>query len=370
MVQVTAHKEGKTVHFSGTYDPSDVQILLKPAQIAPTPVEEKEALIQSGKRHYSEMLSAEKVPDERYMTLFREALTRNKRRLRSDIDALANAIQGRPETQSKCVLVSLARAGTPIGVLLGRELKRRGVEVHHYSVSIIRGRGIDQNAMLHILDRHEARHIVFVDGWTGKGAITHELETSLKKQHLGIEPFLAVVADPAGSAHLAATSEDYVIPSGLLNGIVSGLISRSVLNDRLVGPDDFHACLFMEEHRHADLSTAFVEAIDSLPVSERSPAPWSAEIAAASRRACGDLLNRIMDDEEVADMNRIKPGIAEATRAILRRVPDKVILRDLEDPEVQHMIYLAEQFGVPVEQRDLGNYRALTIIKKLGGEQE
>jgi hypothetical protein len=57
-----------------------------------------------------------------------------------------------------------------------------------------------------------------------------------------------------------------VIPSGLLNGIVSGLISRSVLNnDMLVGPGDFHACLFMEEHRHADLSRTYVDAIDAAP---------------------------------------------------------------------------------------------------------
>ncbi|MEE3155100.1 MAG: cysteine protease StiP domain-containing protein, partial [Pseudomonadota bacterium] len=284
-MQVTAQKEGGTVHFSGTYDPSDVQILLKPAQIAPTPVEEKEALIQSGKRHYSEMLSAEKVPDERYMTLFREALTRNKARLRYDIDLLARMIRARTQTHFKCVLVSLARAGTPIGVLLGRALKRFGVEVHHYSVSIIRDRGIDETAMRHILDRHDARHIVFVDGWTGKGAITRELETSLAKQRLGIEPYLAVVADPAGTAHLAATSEDYVIPSGLLNGIVSGLISRSVLNEDIVGEDDFHACLYMEEHREADLSGAFIEAIDSVVVSKSSQSPWSEDIAAASQLA-------------------------------------------------------------------------------------
>lgn len=369
-MQLTAHKEGKTTHFSGSYAPEDVRILLKPAQIEATPVEEKEALIQSGKRHYSEMLSAEKVPDERYLTLFREALSRNKTRLRYDIDLLARMIRARTQTHFKCVLVSLARAGTPIGVLLSRSLKRLGVEVHHYSVSIIRGRGIDENAMRHILDRHDARHIVFVDGWTGKGAITRELETSLAKQRLGIAPFLAVVADPAGTAHLAATSEDYVIPSGLLNGIVSGLISRSVLNEDIVGEDDFHACLFMEEHRSADLSRAFIDAIDAVVVSRTSQSPWSEEIAAASQRVCQDLLATIMESEGVSDVNRIKPGIAEATRAILRRVPDKVILRDLNDPEVQHMIYLAEQSGVPVEQRDLGNYRALTIIKKLGGEQE
>ena len=46
------------------------------------------------------------------------------------------------------VLVSLARAGTPIGILLRRYLRGRyGADIPHYTISIIRGRGIDRNAM-------------------------------------------------------------------------------------------------------------------------------------------------------------------------------------------------------------------------------
>ena len=63
--------------FSGSYDPDDVIFLLKPAIIAPTPVAEKEALIQSGARHYSEMLSPEAAPGEAYLALYDAALERN-----------------------------------------------------------------------------------------------------------------------------------------------------------------------------------------------------------------------------------------------------------------------------------------------------
>ncbi|WP_272943650.1 cysteine protease StiP domain-containing protein, partial [Yersinia pestis] len=45
--------------FSGSYLPDDIQFLLKPIQIEMTPVEVKEKLIQSGARHYSDMLSQE-----------------------------------------------------------------------------------------------------------------------------------------------------------------------------------------------------------------------------------------------------------------------------------------------------------------------
>lgn len=356
--------------FSGSYDPSDVQILLKPAAIAPISVDQKEALIQSGKRHYSEMLSAEKVPDARYLKLYREALERNASNLRTDIEQLASAIAARPETSRECVVISLARAGTPIGVLLKRALERIGVIAHHYSISIIRDRGIDENALRFIKARHGVETSIFVDGWTGKGAITRQLVASLEDNDLGFKPFLAVVADPAGCADLAATTEDYVIPSGLLNGIVSGLISRSVLNDELVGPGDFHACNFMEERRAHDMSAAFIADIESAQLNTNRPAGVHQQHVRAARENCQALLASIMADDGIDDVNRIKPGVAEATRAILRRVPDKLYLADLNDPEVQHMIFLAREAGVPIVQRDLSTYRAVAIIKKLGGAQE
>src|SRR3546814_10325380 len=67
---------------------------------------------------------------------------------------------------------------------------------------------------------------------------------------------------PAGRADLAATFDDYVIPSGLLNGIVSGLVSRSILNDDLVGPNDFPACVSMPEHAASDVSRDFIDKVE------------------------------------------------------------------------------------------------------------
>lgn len=360
----------KPVIFSGSYDPADVHILLKPAAIQHVDVEEKERLIQSGTRHYSEMLSAEKVPDERYMTLYNQALRRNAGLLRAHIELLATKIAERPATSSECVIISLARAGTPIGVLLKRALVRNGIDAHHYSVSIIRGRGIDLNALRHIEARHGSKTAIFVDGWTGKGAIKGELERSLAEESLGFPPYLAVVADPAGCADLAATTEDYVIPSGLLNGIVSGLISRSVLTDELVGPNDFHACLYQEEHAPFDISRDFITAIENATMPVALSHPWSIETAREAREGRTALLDRFLSGSNIADVNRIKPGIAEATRAILRRVPDRICVRDLNDPEIQHIRHLAEAAGIAVEEMDLSNYRAVTIIKRLKGEQE
>lgn len=356
--------------FSGSYSPEDVIFLLNPQEIAPTAIAEKEALIQSGERHYSEMLSAESVPDQRYMDLYANALSENAARLKHDVATLAQAIKQRPETSENCVILSLARAGTPIGILLKRALQQLGVETFHYSISIIRGRGIDENALAYVAERHGTENAIFVDGWTGKGAIRGELDQSLERSNSGFKPFLAVVADPAGRADLAATFDDYVIPSGLLNGIVSGLVSRSVLNDDVVGPDDFHACVAMPEHADSDVSRDFISAVRK--AGEWSPATetWTEAAAPGVRAEADAMIRSIADECGVRDLNRIKPGIAEATRAVLRRVPDRIYVQRRDDPDVAHICLLAEQAGVRVFERNMRTYRAITIIKDLGGDQQ
>ena len=354
--------------FSGSYDLDDVVFLLKPSAIVPTDIAEKESLIQSGDRHYSEMLSVESLPDERYLKLYATALAANAGRLRHDVDQLARAIQSRPQTSRSCVILSLARAGTPIGILLKHALNRLGVETWHYSISIIRGRGIDENALAYVAARHGTKNSIFVDGWTGKGAIRGELDRSLKTS--AFEPFLAVVADPAGRADLAATFDDYVIPSGLLNGIVSGLVSRSILNADLVGPDDFHACVSMPEHADSDVSRDFITEVeragDWLPDTEA----WTGEAADQVRFEADEMIRSIAEECGVRDLNRVKPGIAEATRAILRRVPDRIYVQRRDDPDVAHICLLADKAGVRVIERNMRTYRAITIIKDLGGDQQ
>jgi len=354
--------------FSGSYRPEDVVFLLKPSRITLTDVAEKEALIQSGERHYSEMLSVETVPDVRYLKLYVLALEANAARLRYDVGQLARQIQARPETSSTCVILSLARAGTPIGILLKNALNRLGVVTAHYSISIIRGRGIDENALAYVKERHGTKNSIFVDGWTGKGAIRSELDISLADSEFA--PFLAVVADPAGRADLAATFDDYVIPSGLLNGIVSGLVSRSILNDELVGADDFHACIAMDEHAASDVSSDFIKEVECAGDWQPQSEPWTPDAAAQVRLEADAMIRAMADEYGVRDLNRIKPGIAEATRAILRRVPDRVYVQKRDDPDVMHICLLADKAGVRVTERNMQTYRAITIIKDLGGDQQ
>lgn len=350
--------------FSGSYDPDDVIFLLKPVKIRPTAIDAKERAIQSGRRHYSEMIPREFLPDPAYLALYDDALARNAQRLARDIADLAGALANHFADRREVVIASLVRAGTPIGILVKRALCRLGIDAYHYSLSIVRDRGIDLQALRHIAARHDSRDTVFVDGWIGKGVIATELRHSLADRPLGFSPFLAVVADPAGQADLAATSEDYLIPSGILNAIVSGLVSRSILSAALVGPGDFHACVHHRQLARYDLSQAFIERIDAF-AHDHEPRPITQLPAdrRAAAKACQTLLRRISQTLGIDDMNRIKPGIAEATRALLRRRAERVLLSDEEDLDTRHLIHLARNRGLPIEpMRWDSPYRAVTII--------
>jgi Phosphoribosyl transferase (PRTase) len=71
--------------FAGSYAADDVQFLLNRLTIADTPVHIKEALIQSGQQHYSELLSHEQPPPTAYQQLFQQALAVNAKRVGLDV---------------------------------------------------------------------------------------------------------------------------------------------------------------------------------------------------------------------------------------------------------------------------------------------
>lgn len=361
--------------FSGSYAPGEVAFLLRPVPIHPTPTGEKERLIQSGARHYSELLAVERLPGEAYLALYHQALEANADRMAADVARLARTLDAR-WPRGEIVLVSLARAGTPVGVLLRRALARlRPAAPPHYSVSIIRDRGIDAVALDHIRARHDERRIVFVDGWVGKGAISRELRRSVAlynaRHGARVPARLAVLADLAGAAGLAATAEDYLIPSSVLNAVVSGLVSRTVLRDDLVGPGDFHACRYYAEWAAHDLSRAFVDRVSArvdawLGDPSILPVGRDAALRGSLRRRSAAFVRETMARYGLRDENRVKPGIGESARALLRRVPDRLLLRDADSHDVRPLLHLAGEAGVPVEIRPGLPCRAAVIIQTLG----
>ncbi|MCB2291458.1 cysteine protease StiP family protein [Clostridium sp. CS001] len=367
--------------FSGSYPVEDAIFLLK--DISELIVEEdnefRENAIQSG-IHYSEMLPIEYIPSKEYMDIFYSTLEQSKVKLASLVCVLSEKIIA--ERGMNIVLVSLARAGTPIGILIKRYIKfKYNITVPHYSISIIRDKGIDKNALMHILKNHPSSEIQFIDGWTGKGVIQHTLTKACndlyEEFNITLNSNLAVLSDPAHCCIMYGTREDFLIPSACLNSTVSGLVSRTVLNDKFISSNDFHGTKFYSELLPVDVSNFYIDeicncfnSIDEKYIDMLSDTDNASEVATDISfddefLQCKGLLDMesIKDKFQIKSINFIKPGIGETTRVLLRRIPWKILVDSFENPNLKHIFKLAEEKNIPVEIYTDMCYSCCGIIK-------
>ena len=369
-------------NFSGSYLPAEVTLLLDIVSadsvndISPT---QKEALIQSGQRHYSDMLTLEKPPSATHEALYNQALAAGKQRMANDVTSLAFSLHqlfhACVSASQPLILVSLVRAGLPIGVLLQKALSDASASYalasQHYGVSIIRDRGLDPVALQYILQQHPHSPIVFVDGWTGKGAIYGELQRSLaqitdKQQQAqlfhqgdGVIP-LVTLADPAGVAWLSSSDDDWLMPASLLNSTVSGLISRTLYREP---SDGLHQAVYYDKLQPWDRSGEFIQTIDALRQQTPLSTPLTGKLLPifATQSVIDDLAARFA----ISNRNRIKPTIAEATRAILRRDPECVLVNEMADGQDTALLrHLCEEKNIQlIADTSIAPYQAVTIIK-------
>ncbi|MFE9533998.1 phosphoribosyltransferase [Streptomyces sp. NPDC006691] len=352
-----------------SYAPDEVGWLLKDLSGVEleAPTEEREEAIQSGGAHYAESLPVEYQPSPQYQELFRAALDASADRIARAVGVVTETVLA--ERSPRPVLVSLARAGTPVGVLMRRWAQyRHGLDLPHYAVSIVRGRGIDPNALRWLAAHHDPADVVFVDGWTGKGAITRELAAAIGEfpEFAGFDPEIAVLADPGSCVRTYGTREDFLIPSACLNSTVSGLISRTVLRQDLIGPGDFHGAKFYRELAGADVSGAFLDTVAARFETVADAVDREAKALRDTDRTPGwegwAAVERISEEYGIHDVNLVKPGVGETTRVLLRRVPWKILAGRGAGADLDHVRLLAEQRGVPVEEVDGLPYSCVGLI--------
>ncbi|AZB44714.1 hypothetical protein CEF21_02945 [Bacillus sp. FJAT-42376] len=355
----------------GSYSQKDVVFLLKDISDAmpESSTQDREEAVQSG-THYSEMLPIEYKPSEDYIKLFHVSLAQYKERLAIAAGVVAEQII--KERGKGAVLVSLARAGTPIGILIKRYiLFKYGIDVPHYSVSIIRGRGIDENAMKYIFENHPSEAIQFVDGWTGKGAIKKELNEAVA--HLNevygtnVSDSMAVLADPGYCVSIYGTRGDFLIPSACLNSTVSGLVSRTVLNREFISETDYHGAKYYRELEGEDLSGHYIETItEQFPIVKDEVERHFKEMVITEPTWSGlEDIKKIQRDYGIENINLVKPGVGETTRVLLRRVPWKILVKSFDNPDLGHIRLLAEERSVPIELYPDMSYSCCGIIKPL-----
>jgi hypothetical protein len=351
--------------FHGSYTKNDVIFLMRIIDLEETPIEKKEQYIRSQKHHYSEMISPEYRPDKKYLELFHEAMELNLDRVTENLLALADYYS----KLENPIIVSLARAGTPIGVILTRMLNHfYGLEIPHYSISIIKDRGIDENALLHIINNHPEANITFLDGWVSKGSIANELSRSINnfnaKYGVKLNDHLHVISDISGNAYLSVTNDDYLIPSAILNSVISGLISRSIYTAEMELESDFHGCKYYEELSDIDLSLWYVEKIISRAKELKKNNDPTLQIGGNSKlkQEIKSFMDNFTAENNISNLDFLKPGIGEATRALLRRVPNYVLIQDLSHKDINHILHLCEQRKVEVKVQPHLPFKVMAVL--------
>ncbi len=361
----------------GSYRPDEVSWLLTDLSAVDLEADaaHREAAIQAGRAHYAESLPVEYQPDPAYQALFDTILAASAARLAHAVGAVTELVLA--ERGPDVVLASLARAGTPIGILMRRWTRRfHGRDLPHYAVSIVRARGIDEVALRYLATHHDPATVVFVDGWTGKGAIARELTAALDQVRAAGGPAfsddLAVLADPGHCVRTFGTRDDFLIASACLNSTVSGLVSRTVLNRDLIGPGDFHGAKFYAEFADRDVSGVFLDAVsarfDEVVDRVRAEAPQLAAADRAITFAGWAAVEAIRERYGIDSVNFVKPGVGEATRVLLRRVPWKILVREPDHPDHEHLRLLAADRGVPVEVVPDLAYSCVGLVRRVGAE--
>jgi len=361
----------------GSYRPEEVGWLLTDLSSVDLEgdIRVREAAIQSGRQHYAETLPVEYQPDPAYQRLFDQVLAGSAARLAQAVGLVTELVLA--ERGPRIVLASLARAGTPVGILMRRWAQRfHGLDLPHYAVSIVRGRGLDRVALQYLADHHDPASVVFVDGWTGKGAIARELTAALDEVAAAGGPRfsddLAVLADPGHSVRTFGTRDDFLIASACLNSTVSGLVSRTVLNRIHLGFEDFHGAKFYPQLADTDVSVVLLDAVSDhfAGVTDEVTAALPA-LAGSDRRVTFEgwaAVEQIRQQYGIESVNFVKPGVGEATRVLLRRVPWKILVRERNHPDHAHLRLLAEQRGVPIEVVPGLAYSCVGLVRHLSGE--
>ena len=347
-----------------SYLNSDVILLLKDisGQVKYFSVEEREKLSKRG-FHYSNMLPIERIPSKECVCFYKDLLKIYSKRTAIAIAKISEKIV--KERGTNFVIVSLIRAGVSIGILIKHYMEKKyNVILPHYAVSIIRGKGIDKNAIEYILSHHNPSSIQFVDGWTGKGTIYHELKNSIVNYE-NVSSELAVLSDPAGITKLCATHMDILIPNACLNATISGLISRTFYSKKINKKYDYHGAVYYENFKSSDLTYDFITNIErhfncigdctNCDLNDKIPVnPGINEVKTISN--CFELDN----------INLVKPGIGETIRTLLKRVPWQIIITKnaQNNADIRYIIRLAKEKKVKTSFYPLTIYRSCALIKR------
>ena len=143
---------------------------------------------------------------------------------------------------------------------------------------------------------------------------------------------------------------------------------------------EFHGAVYFKKFEDIDVTNQFIDRVcdeiykikasvhgfdEFLNTTAKCPLLIDAEWRGMS------VVNSLCSKYDIADYKKVKPGIGEATRVLLRRVPWKVFINkniDKNDPDIAHIFELCEEKNVAIEYEELGHYKVCGVIKDLSAD--
>lgn len=246
------------------------------------------------------------------------------------------------------VIASVARAGTPVGVLVKRWIAyRHGLDVPHYSFSVARGL-VDVNAIVWLCRQYRPHRIQFLDGWTSKGTMQANLNRAAARcQITDLDPAVAVLIDPGRSSRRFATRDDVLLPFACLGATASGLLSAT--SDASAPGESFHSVVFHAGLRANDRTLRVIDAITTCFEQVGDVHPHETRSREQSADGLGRRHARLLARRHGARLGLVNVGICETTRAFFRRRPTQLIVNPTHPrARLELVLHLARERGVSV----------------------
>ena len=128
--------------------------------------------------------------------------------------------------------------------------------------------------------------------------------------------------------------------------------------------EEYHGAVYYEHLLNEDESYRFIENVEKY-FNNTNKKLIPSEYEKDENFKGIDEVKEIAKEYNIEDINKVKPGVGETTRVLLRRVPDRVIVNKntTEKEYLKHIYQLANDKNVPIEYRELKKYNVIGIIK-------
>ena len=162
---------------------------------------------------------------------------------------------------------------------------------------------------------------------------------------------------------MCGTREDFGIATCCLNSTVSGLISRTIHNEKYIGKDEFHGAKTLYYLKDEDYSQYFIDKIDN-EFKKISIKYEDLVLENIDKEYSMKIVSKIRELYDVNNINNIKLSVGESARVLLRRDPRVVLVKNKSDKNIEHILKLAEEKGVKVIEYKDSEYNCISIINE------